>query len=135
MRAAPLALGLFAALSGLGCQKPPPGGTTEIPLGDERTSPTTDPALPAPGESLRSWATAPWTGQPWIPFSGTEQLDIEHDLGRIPQGIQVWLSFTQDGTNPGLAAGDLAQVRAIDAEHVVVWNNTGTRFFARVVVF
>jgi hypothetical protein len=118
----------------LGCQKPPPSDTNVVPLGDERTMPVTDPAAPAPGEALRSWATHGWSG-PWLPYPGTTEIDVEHDLGRVPSGVQVWLSFTEDGQSPGLAAGDLAQIRQIDERHVVVWNNTNASYFVRVVVF
>ncbi len=68
-------------------------------------------------------------------YDGHIQLDIEHELGRTPSGVLVYISFTPDGMIPALAAGDLAQIRAIDANHVVVWNNTNGQYFARVVVF
>lgn len=117
------------------CQKPAAGNTTEILLGDDRTMPVTEPPSPAPGERVLSWATAPWTGHPWLRYDGTAVLRIEHELGRAPNGVQVWISFTQDGLNPGMAAGDLAQIRRISDTDIEIWNNTSGSYFARVVVF
>ncbi len=95
----------------------------------------TDPVAPLPDEEIRSWATVPWAGHPWIAYPGRAVLDIDHGLDRMPQGVLVYLAFTEDGANPGLAAGDLAQLREITEDRVVVWNNTNSTFFVRVVVF
>lgn len=123
------------AVLALGCEKPPPDDTVRIVLGDERTAPVTVPESVPPGEAASSWATAPWNGHSWIAYPGRVVLDLDHDLGRVPQGVLVYLSFTEDGLNPGLAAGDLAQIREITADRVVVWNNTDGAYFVRVVVF
>lgn len=129
-------LGLAVLLAAAGCEKPPPDGVTRIMLGDEElAAAVTDPEMPLPDEAARSWATAPWSGHPWIAYPGRAVLDIDHDLGRVPQGVNVYLSFTPEGVDPGLAAGDLAQIREVTAERVVIWNNTNSAFFARVVVF
>ncbi|MDQ3031431.1 MAG: hypothetical protein M3Y87_03370 [Myxococcota bacterium] len=120
----------------LGCEKPPPEATVRIMLADdELMAAVTDPPMPAPGETVRSWATAPWTGHDWIPYVGPIVLDIDHDLGRVPQGVLVYLSFTEEGLNPGLAAGDLAQILEVTEDRVVIWNNTNGAYFVRVVVF
>lgn len=134
-----LAIPVLAAALTSGCEKPPPGNPDIIMLGDERLMPVTEPPMPGPGEDVESWATAPWSGHPWLVYPGHVQLDVEHDLGRTPNGVLVYLSFTPDGVadggSPGLAAGDLAQVRAVDDRHVVVWNNTNATYYARIVVF
>jgi hypothetical protein len=117
------------------CEKPPADRETRILLGDPRTDPVLDPEVLGPNESARSWATAPWFGHPWLEYQGRALLNVDHDLGRMPQGVLVYISFTEDGKNPGLAAGDLAQIREVTSERVVIWNNTNGEYFARIVVF
>ncbi len=126
-------MGMFVFVGA--CEKPPARGDIRILLGDPRTAPVLDPETPEPNESARSWATAPWAGHPWLEYRGRAVLNLDHDLGRVPQGVLVYISFTQDGADPGLAAGDLAQFREITSERVVVWNNTNGDYFARIVVF
>lgn len=130
----------LAAVIVTGCEKPPPGGVVTISRstdGGLLSESATVPPMPDDGGVVESWESAPWMPQDvgWIPYPGHVQLDIEHGLGREPQGVLVYLSFTPDGRNPGLAAGDLAQLRAVDETHVVVWNNTNGDYYARVVVF
>ena len=131
-----LALATCAALLG-SCSKPGPGNvvmyfTTPdgsmldggIPL-----------AMTIPGNT--SWESSPWMGTDvhWLPYGAHVQLDLHHDLGRVPTGVITYLSFTEDGMDPSQAAGDLARIVTVDMDHVVVWNDTNGIYFARVVVF
>lgn len=137
MRASGWILGFMVAAIALAaaCEKPPADREIRILLGDPKTAPVLDPAELEPGEPARSWATAPWAGHPWLEYRGRAVLSLDHDLGRTPQGVLVYISFTEDGANPALAAGDLAQIREVTPERVVVWNNTNGAYFARIVVF
>jgi hypothetical protein len=131
-REAWLGMALAMLVTSVGCEKPPPAGVTRIM---DLPMASTEPPDPAMDEPIRSWQSAPWTGADWIPYPGRAVLDIDHGLDRVPQGVLVYISFTQDGMDPALAPGDLAQVRSVDADRVVIWNNTNGAYFARVVVF
>lgn len=134
-REAWLGMAALVALA-VGCEKPPPDGVTRIREDDELLAgQATEPEAPAMDEPIRSWSSTPWNGQPWIPYPGRAVLDIDHPLDRVPHGVLVYVSFTEDGLNPGLAAGDLAQVREMTADRVVIWNNTNGAYFVRVVLF
>jgi hypothetical protein len=90
-------------------------------------------------EAGSAWESAPWggpgSGVHWLPFGAREQLQVQHGLGRVPTGVITYISFVEDGQNPGQAAGDLAQIVEVTADHVTVWNDTNGMYFARVVVF
>ena len=114
---------------------------------DERlTFARTDPEMPTVDDPARSWESSPWwdgssmdcrvpESAAWIPYRPTSQVLIEHDLGRVPTGVLVYLSFTACGQNPALAAGDLARIASVDDRQVTIWNDTNGSYFVRVVVF
>ena len=129
----PLAV-VFLAVTG--CDDPEPGEVDTIPIDDERLAMQVVDRDATTGE-VRSWASAPLDAADdrWLAYPGRVRLQIEHGLGRAPNGVQVYLSFTEDGRLPALAAGDLARIEVANEEHVIVWNDTNGNYFARVVVF
>ncbi|UJR80550.1 hypothetical protein [Sandaracinus amylolyticus] len=119
-----------------GCERTPPGEIVVIPLGDDLLAHQVIDRDATTGE-VRSWASAPLDAEDdtWIPYPGRIRIQVEHDLGRAPNGVLVYLSFTDDGRTPALAAGDLARIEVVNEDHVVIWNDTNGNYFARVVVF
>ncbi|AKF06864.1 hypothetical protein [Sandaracinus amylolyticus] len=126
----------LATLVLAGCGLTPPGEIVFIPLTDPLLAQQVVDVDATTGE-VRSWASAPLDSEDdrWIPYPGRVRIQVDHDLGRAPNGVLVYLSFTEDGRTPALAAGDLARIEVSNEEHVVVWNDTNGNYFARVVVF
>jgi hypothetical protein len=124
MRARTLA---FAALSLVGCG---------IPSGEMVVYTVDSPELASASVSAEGiWESGPWTGTPWIPFPGRITMQLEHTLGRTPRVVLVYLAFDDEGTDPALAAGDLARVADVTDTTVTVHNDTSATFFVRVVAF
>jgi hypothetical protein len=128
-----LALALSFALLALfapGCGKPGPGNVVVY---------ARDGGLPMSMVDLSpdAWESSPWFGTDvhWIPYGPHVQLQLEHNLGRVPTGVITYISFVESGQNPSQAAGDLARLVEVTADHVTVWNDTNGSYFARVVVF
>jgi hypothetical protein len=130
------AIALMVALAG--CAKEAPGDVERYAQGDPRIMPVVEGGSDggAPDGAVvrvESWATGAWDGA-WMPYPAHAQLDIDHGLGRVPQIVAVYLSFWPDGSTPAQAAGDLARLIEVDERHVVVWNDTNTLYYARVVL-
>lgn len=85
-----------------------------------------------------SWQSAPFfssaTPTEWISYPGSATLEIHHGLGRVPSLINVYLSFDENGTGAGLAAGDLAHIIEVNATTIELSNDTEQDYFARVVL-
>ncbi|MCA9582360.1 MAG: hypothetical protein KC416_11240, partial [Myxococcales bacterium] len=56
------------------------------------------------------WQSSAFSGDPWLPYAGRATLRIHHSLGRLPNGILVYIAFEESGAGAGLAAGDLARI-------------------------
>ena len=130
-----LALVLALAFVGLalfapGCGKPGPGTVVVYSRDGGLPMSMVDP-------SPDTWESSPWAGPDvhWIPYGPHVQLQLEHDLGRVPTGVITYISFVESGQNPSQAAGDLARLVDVTADHVTVWNDTNGSYFARVIVF
>ncbi|MFO0680890.1 MAG: hypothetical protein U0234_02510 [Sandaracinus sp.] len=119
----------LALLASAGCAKPGPAPLMEYTL-DDLPMAMRDPVAD-------TWESSPWsgTGVAWIPYGPHAQIRLEHDLGRVPDGVATYLSFTEDGQTPSQAAGDLARVVEVTDTHVTVWNDTNGAYYARVVLF
>ena len=83
-----------------------------------------------------AWQSVGWqaSGDAWQSYPGDTTVVIPHDLGRVPTGVWVYVSFADSGARPGLATGDMAiVVEATDTE-VAVANTTEADLFCRVVL-
>lgn len=106
-----------------------------------RTVERDDPLLDdASMDDRGAWQSAPWSRSEWIPYPGRGSVVIAHPLGRIPTGVQVYLSpdsddrETENSRIAFIASGDIATLTGVDDEYVAIENNTRGDFFARVVV-
>ncbi len=83
------------------------------------------------------WESVPWHGQnaPWLEVGPRVTAELEHTLGREPRAVLVYLAFDPEGTDPALAAGDLARVVEVTENTVAVKNDTNATYFIRVVAF
>ncbi len=113
------ALTLAAACAGAEAQEPRVLRLADLP--------------PSAGLSGSSWQSVGWSGDPWHPYDANRVLVVQHDLGRTPQSVLVYLSFVDSGDGAALAAGDLAQVVEVGEAEVHVQNRTAQDYFCRVV--
>ncbi len=107
--------------------------------------------LPCSGVDLATgaWFSAPFPVSPdedgmgdggtsgmcgWLPFGRREQLTVEHDLGRVPSIVLIYLAFRESGVGGTLASGDLARIMAVDVGEIVLENRTDEGFYLRLVV-
>jgi hypothetical protein len=83
------------------------------------------------------WESVPWKGQnaPWIEFGPRLTVELEHTLGYEPRVVLVYLAFDPEGTDPALAAGDLARVVEVTDTTVSVKNDTNATYYIRVVAY
>ena len=86
------------------------------------------------------WQSAPWQNAPWTSLPGETRVRMEHGLGRVPDSVEVYLSFEKDdsdreGTrNSFLAAGDLARIYEVTDSTITIRNATEQAFCLRVVL-
>ncbi len=118
-------LGLVLTL-GLGCNRTLAPSTIEVGLADHPPS-----AGMTDGDE---WQSVDWLGDPWLRYPGRATLIMEHELGRMPSSVLVYLSFSPDGSAAALTAGSTAQIESVDERFVTITNNTDADFFIRVVV-
>jgi hypothetical protein len=91
-------------------------------------------------ESGERWQSAPWQDAEWLSLPGRTKLKLEHGLGRVPDLVQVYLSFEKDdsdraGTRSSfLAAGDLAHITEVTVSSITIENTTEQSFCLRVVL-
>lgn len=125
-RLGPALVGLAAVVLGAGCTA----------RADEfRHVVLTDPALAARSTNAEGvWESAPWTGATWMPYQGHLTLQVDHDLGRRPSAVLVYLAFDAAGTGSALSAGDLARVVDVTADHVTIRNDTAGDYYVRLVL-
>ncbi|RLB45669.1 MAG: hypothetical protein DRJ42_29415 [Deltaproteobacteria bacterium] len=81
-----------------------------------------------------SWQSVGWLGDPWLRYSGQATLILEHELGREPSTVLVYLSFEEDGSGAALTAGDTARIVSVDDSFVTIRNDTNADFFLRLVI-
>ena len=60
-------------------------------------------------------------------------MQVEHSIGYTPRVVLVYLSFEAIGSEPAMAAGDLARIVSVDESTITIRNDTSAMFFARVV--
>lgn len=81
------------------------------------------------------YMSSAWDGE-LLYFPGGMRYLIEHQLGEIPRYWQFYLSFDQEGVKTGvigLAAGNQAELRGIDAETLTVVNGSCVDYWLLVV--
>lgn len=104
--------------------------------GDPRTA---SPKFSTPDPEGGSYESTPWEG-PFEPFPPNTDVHFEHGLGVQPFLVKTYLSFSSNGTN-GAGGGDAtenagnqARIQCVDAERIVIENDTCEEdFYIRVV--
>lgn len=107
-----------------------------LPTGDLIVYTADDPELAQASVSDEGvWESVPWSAPeaPWLDYPPRATLQLEHTLGHTPRFVLVYLSFDAIGSEPALAAGDLARIVSVDDTTVSVRNETSAAFFVRVV--
>lgn len=108
-----------------------------LPTGDLIVYTADDPELAHASVSDDGvWESVPWSAPEarWLEYPPRVTVQLEHGLGYTPREVLVYLSFDPLGSEPALAAGDLARIVSVDATTVSVRNETSAAFFVRVVV-
>jgi hypothetical protein len=98
--------------------------------------------LPCASGDATAWESTPLpdlTGEAvpgceWLPFPGRTLVEIEHDLGRAPLDVSIYISFKGEGESSTKASGDPGRIVGADETRVLVENTTEQDFFLRVVV-
>jgi hypothetical protein len=115
-------------------------GLDELPkAGHGSLDPGAD-AGAAAGAASRTWQSAPWQNARWTSLPGQTRVRMEHGLGRVPDSVEIYLSFEKDdsdreGTRSSfLAAGDLARISEVTDSTITIKNHTEQPFCLRVVL-
>lgn len=89
-----------------------------------------------PDASGNGWASAPWGPTEagcWIEFGGDQRVILTHDLGRVPNSLEIYISFDSLGRSAAPSAGDTAVIEEVGADTLTLRNNTRQDFYLRVV--
>ena len=84
-------------------------------------------------DSTGHWQSSAWNAD-WIRYEGETSLRLEHNLGRVPSAVLVYISFSPDGHAAGLSAGDSARMIAVTETHLTIQNALRENFYVRVVL-
>ncbi len=85
-------------------------------------------------DSAGNWQSVGWAGEDWLTYPSQGTMVVEHDLGRVPRSVLVYLSFESDGSGASLASGDLCRVLSVDENRVELRNGTRENFHFRLVL-
>ena len=69
-------------------------------------------------------------------FSAGAQFRVHHQLGGVPQTVQIWVSFSADGTKDGneaIPSGNMAEIICVNEEYIHVRNDSCGEYWLRVV--
>lgn len=127
-----IALGL-AALSGVSGCTSPPSPSANVRVYQAADMPNSRAESLQTGGSVFAWESSGWEDT-WLEYPAEGTITIHHALGRRPLQVSVYLSFTPDPVDPGLASGDLARIVSVDDATVTLWNHSQNPLFVRVVV-
>jgi hypothetical protein len=125
---AALSLPIGCAL--LGCQ---PGTGGEICARPESAEPT-DYTGGTTEDGI--YMSSEWDGD-LLSFHGGAYYRIHHDLGVMPRQVDIWLGFSRNGLAGGSlseAAGNQAEVKAIDESTITLLNGSCADYWMLVVV-
>lgn len=125
-------LGLLpAALLTAGCE-----GLDNSPITCDRPSQETPTIFRGGSVEHGVYMSSDWEG-PLLAFDGGAYYELHHGLGEIPRVWQFYLSFERDGLVSGSiaqAAGNQAEVKAIDEESITVVNGSCVDYWMLAVV-
>jgi len=68
----------------------------------------------------------------WPRLAGRKTLEIPHGLERIPSVVLVYVAFDERGCGGALAAGDIARIKGVGRNRVIIENATTEHFFLRL---
>lgn len=120
----------LAILAASGCLT----GCFAPPIGTETCRrPETDEPIDIAGGDVKNgvYMSADWHGE-LLNFPGGAHYRFRHQLGEEPRWWQVQLSFERDGLTSGslaAAAGNQAQLQAIDDETITILNGSCVRYW------
>ncbi len=69
-------------------------------------------------------------------FTAGAQFRVHHQLGGVPQSVQVWVSFSANGTKDGneaLPAGNMAEVLCVNEDFILIRNDSCGEYWLRIV--
>jgi hypothetical protein len=89
-----------------------------------------------------TYESSSWDG-PWLDFPGGRRYVLAHHLGRVPSSVTTYLSFkeypgpfgdadAQPG-NVSQGAGNASLIELVDAQNIMVRNDTCSDYHLRVV--
>ena len=123
----PWALGVLLSCSTATAQDP-----IDIPISSLPCH-SGSPSEPGAWESA-SWPPFPDESCRWLKFEGQKSYRIEHPLARRPFGIQLFLSFHENGRDSAPSAGDMSRIVEVNSTDILLRNNTNQDFFLKVVL-
>jgi hypothetical protein len=116
------------------CSAPAPQRSLDVPLTDMPTQHTQPPSPVAPGEQIVSWSSSGWR-DPWLTLPPETQVTYSHALGREPEAVQVYISFTPVPDIAAAGVGDVARIVEVTPDSVTIWNHSQQAWFVRLVLF
>ncbi|MCC6648768.1 MAG: hypothetical protein IT374_24785 [Polyangiaceae bacterium] len=69
-------------------------------------------------------------------FAAGAQFRVHHQLGGVPQTVQLWVSFSAHGTTDGneaQPAGNMAEVLCVNEDFILLRNDSCGEYWLRVV--
>ncbi len=124
---------LVAALCGLGL-----AGCGDLGIGPELCDrPESGDPIAFRGGTLKNgvYMSSDWDGE-LLHFTGGAYYVVYHRLGEQPRWVQLYLSFERDGLGSASvapAAGNQAEIKAIDSETITVLNGSCVNYFLLVI--
>ncbi len=94
---------------------------------------------PACASEVRDgWQSSPWQSDDancvYLPFQGQTTYRFFHTLGETPLSVDLYVSFTAEGTSVAPPAGDMSRILEVNDAYVDIRNQTNEDFFVRVVL-
>ncbi len=97
-----------------------------------------DVAPPCATVEADVWESNPWTSDVpecgYLSYEGRTTYRIQHDLGRVPRSVDLYVSFAADGASVAPPAGDMSRIVGVTDTFVEIRNQTNEDFFLRVVL-
>ncbi len=121
---------LFVGAAGCGdalAQDPIDVGLAELPC-------ASGPAAPGQPWESAEWPPFETPGCAWLRFDGRQTYRIEHELGRRPRSVGLYLSFEEAGVASAPSAGDATRILEVGPDAVTIRNGTHQDFFLKVVL-